>query len=120
MRVLFFIFLLPLFAHAKTWNIQGKQLKFLSVDGFSLANCEQGKHSKCLAYKIMKAISLKAETESPTDANPTALLCKGVGGLSLIGTDEKKNENSFCEFKDGSIVSASDLYASAIKNSKTK
>ena len=66
----------------------------------------------CEALKAMKK-KLKltfAQKELSGGKNPNSLKCsKGHQGRVLILKDDDGNENSFCRFSDGSLVSTSDL-----------
>jgi hypothetical protein len=72
-------------------------------------NC---KTNKCFAYKALKDQSKIQLTEKELEGgkNPGAVICKKIfNGNILILRDKLKNENAFCKFFDGSIVSASGL-----------
>jgi putative hemolysin len=68
--------------------------------------------SKCSAAQALKELKFP---ELPSGAlvggkNPGSLICKeGLKSSVVILKDSDGNENSFCEFKDGSLVSNSTL-----------
>jgi hypothetical protein len=72
-------------------------------------NC---KTNKCFAYKALNNQSKNKLTEKELEGgkNPGAVICKKIfNGNILILRDKLQNENAFCKFSDGSIVSASGL-----------
>ncbi len=71
------------------------------------------KKELCQAFKVLrdskKRVTLK-EKDLVGGKNPGAVICKKlVDGEILILRDSSKNENAFCKFRDGSLVSASAL-----------
>lgn len=80
-----------------------KTKKLISV------NCN---NTKCFAYKALNEHSKKqlSEHELKGGKNPGAVICtKYFKGTILILRDVKQNENAFCKFSDGSLLSASGL-----------
>lgn len=68
---------------------------------------------KCLAYKNLKKKSdvHLSEEERAGGKNPGAVVCSNkLNGEVLVLTDSAHNENSFCKFSDGSLLSVSALY----------
>lgn len=69
-------------------------------------------NSKCDAIKILnqkKTLSIAASNFSG-GKNPGAVACSvGLKMTIRIFTNSKNNENSFCEFSDGSMISAINL-----------
>lgn len=81
-------------------------------------HCEK---SPCDAKKALKRISYKLL--SPGDLkggkNPGAVLCHKLPEAGVIFMyDLQGNQNSFCQFKDGSLVSSSTMVIYAEKNDK--
>ena len=108
-----FLFILSNTAHAEVWTIQGERVDFAQTnDGVKYAHCK--KKPECKALNALKNTRAEAKS-SKGGTNPAALLCEGLGGKVLVGTDDLKNENSFCQFSDGSLVSAADLYKAAVR-----
>lgn len=94
------------------WKIGEKRIVFRKANPVYCVP----KSSSCLAKKKLKTQRLAAGMASMAhDRNPTAELCPVAGGKLVIGTDANKNENSFCRFADGSLVSATALYKAAAK-----
>lgn len=68
---------------------------------------------KCEAYKaVLNKSKIKlSESDRSGGKNPGAVTCKKIyGGEVLVLRDVADNENSFCKFKDKSLVSASDIF----------
>lgn len=81
-------------------------------------HCEK---KQCDAIKALKEISLKLL--SPGDLiggkNPGAVLCHKLPKAGVIFMyDLQGNQNSFCQFEDGSMVSSSTMVIYAEKNDK--
>jgi hypothetical protein len=71
------------------------------------------KTTKCQAYKALSDRRKKILTENELQGgkNPGAVICKKYFKANvIILRDTKKNENAFCQFPDGSLVSASALH----------
>ena len=65
----------------------------------------------CLAYSsIESARTVRFQPPLDGGANPGSLLCRKIGGNVVIGRDSERNENSFCRFKDGSLVDNGTLF----------
>ncbi|MCM2322870.1 MAG: DUF333 domain-containing protein [Oligoflexia bacterium] len=101
---------------ATAWKIDGKTIQFVRVKGaHQVGNCTlKAGAPSCRAALALENTVLKSGLLS--DANPAAILCEKIGGTVKIGVDAKRNENSFCLFGDGSLVSTAALYASALAN----
>lgn len=99
----------PLLHADEIWKVNGAKLEFRKADGKVLvAKCQVS----CEALRVLKRKSPAYEhAPSEGDANPAAVFCKKQGGLVVTGTDKAQNENSFCEFRDGSLISTASLYS---------
>jgi len=84
-------------------------------------SCEpkSGEYS-CDAYSALKKASFaKAMKQVSGSLNPGSVICKSItGGTVVLGLSEKGNENSFCRFKDGSMVDNGSLVYYGRKNDK--
>lgn len=59
----------------------------------------------CEAYRVLSRVRMSLLAKPPAGGQePGSLLCVALGGRVAMGVDAKKNENSFCRFRDGSIV----------------
>lgn len=64
-------------------------------------------------------VSLLKKNDLAGGKNPGAVLCHKLPGASVVFMDDLSgNQNSFCKFKDGSIVSNSTLVIYAEANTK--
>lgn len=94
------------------WNIGNQFFPMIkeSKRGVLISvGCEQ-KKMKCDAYSaLMSPKNYKLNEEDLSGGkNPGAVACKKhYNAEILILKDARNNENSFCKFKDGSLVSAS-------------
>jgi len=71
------------------------------------------KEKKCDAYKAIlnKSKIQLSEVDRSGGKNPGAVVCKKFyEGEVLVLRDSAENENAFCQFKDKSLASASDLF----------
>jgi putative hemolysin len=86
-----------------------------------LAGTKKGSDS-CEAIQKLKTVSLKnLGPELAGGANPGSAACLKMGGQVFISLDSKSNQNSVCQFKDGSIVSSGTLhYYAQINDSRRK
>lgn len=70
---------------------------------------------KCSAVKALAKATLKNITLEG-GANPGAVLCGGLGGQVVLSVDDHKNETSYCQFPDGSLVANGSITFHARKN----
>lgn len=79
---------------------------------------KSSKTPQCQAYSATKKniISLN-KPNTPLAGHPAAYMCGSAGGVNRVLKDDKNNEYDYCEFKDGSMIDAWDLYEK-IKPSK--
>ena len=104
------------------WNFFGKKKMMFRIEAESLlisANCmEYGKKKDCEALKAIPLASLKGlQKYLIGGARPGAVVCERVfKQMVWLGTDRDGNENTFCLFKDGSMISNGSLTHYAIKN----
>ena len=98
----------------EVWNIGNQfypMVKESKRDVLISAGCEV-KKLKCAAYKALSEIKKYKPTEAELQGgkSPGAVTCKNYFKSEiLILKDAKQNENAFCKFSDGSLVSASAL-----------
>lgn len=104
----------------KIFTFANRKVAFIDLPGKSLlisADClTKTKKIKCLAYdRLMK--SKPGEINQRTiDMHPGAFICREkVKGKVIVGMDKDGNQNSFCQFKDGSIVDNGSLFHYSIK-----
>jgi len=80
--------------------------------------CEE---KACIASDELKKISMKSLSKGDLQGgkNPGAVLCHKINEASIVFlSDLQGNQNSFCKFKDGSMVSSSTLVIYAQENDK--
>ncbi len=71
----------------------------------------ESKTPSCSAYR---AIADATDAKLPPlkgGQNPSAVLCRLVGGVVVIGRDAKFNEQCFCGFRDRSLIGCDGLVA---------
>lgn len=75
------------------------------------SHCRIDDRNSCDALKQFdKAIKTKMKSNSiGTSASPGVIMCEGLGGDVVIGQDTEGNENSFCKFKDQSLIDCGTL-----------
>ncbi len=77
----------------------------------------------CQAYQALKKATLKKAKAADLagGVNPGAYICDSVvKGKIVYGFDSKRNEQTFCEFQDGSRISNGSLHAAAIQADEKK
>jgi aerobic-type carbon monoxide dehydrogenase small subunit (CoxS/CutS family) len=117
--LLFFIQSSFVIASEEVWKMGDKFIPFLRDDKNKTLvskDCEDG---KCQAVLVLKKVSLKKITADKLAGgkNPGAVVCHEVDdGKVIYLKDLQGNENTFCFYKDKSMVSASTLYIQAQKN----
>jgi len=57
----------------------------------------------CQAAKALKKASFKT-VKIEGGANPGAVMCAPLGGRVVLSVDARKNETTYCQFPDGSLV----------------
>ena len=119
-----FLLLISAIAQAETvfFSVDGKKTEFYRDAGrhFMISkDCvKKGDALRCDAYQALSKASLRGQTLKG-GANPGAVICsRGLGRDVVVGKDEQENENSFCRFSDGSLVSSGSLTYYAHKNDK--
>jgi hypothetical protein len=103
----FMIFLISLSVSAEDQIYSFGELKvvFIKIDGVIVnRSC---KNKKCEAFQ--KSLNFSKTPLSPAlligGKNPSAVRCKELmGGEVIIGTDRSGDEQSVCQFKDGSYL----------------
>ncbi|HAZ14992.1 MAG TPA: hypothetical protein DCY86_19555 [Bdellovibrionales bacterium] len=71
--------------------------------------------------KLALAYKNGLENHLKGGANPGAVICKeSMKGLVVLGTDSKENQQTFCQFQDGSLVDTAAVHFHAKLNDKKK
>lgn len=81
-------------------------------------HCEE---SDCMAKDVLKKVTMKKFEKNDLlgGKNPGAVLCHKIKSASVVFLyDLQGNQNSFCRFKDGSMVSSSTMVIYAEANDK--
>lgn len=98
------------------WKVAGKDVQFASIPGRHLlisSSCVQQDSSlSCEAYNSLPNASTQGLSSQfrHGGANPGAVICgRKLGGKIVTGSDEHSNEQSFCLFGDGSMVSSGSI-----------
>lgn len=107
-----------------TYLVEGRETRFFATEDFTLdAECEKkpGRYD-CDAYRALarasrKLIQDRARNNGVADG---PLICRALKGAVFIGRLPNGTENSFCKFRDGSLVSAASLAAAAGKNDNSR
>jgi putative hemolysin len=75
------------------------------------SHCLLNRENSCLALKKLSEASLKKAQlkRKESSANPGTLICEDLGGRVIIGRDSNGDENSFCKFKDQSLIDCGSL-----------
>lgn len=116
-------------AHAaeQSFELGGKQVNFFRSEEKHLTvsrGCLKSNGSlSCQAYESLSKASLDGlESKNSGGANPGARICDSeLKGEVVIGRDKSGNENSFCRFSDGSLVSSGTLmYYGRQNDTKTR
>ncbi len=99
--------------------IDGKQYQ-LYVDaqaGIIISKSCHKKNNKynCDAFKALKKASFK-NVNITGGANPGAVMCRPLGGQVVLARDEKKNETTYCQFPDGSLIANGSITFHARQN----
>lgn len=99
--------------NSEMWSIGNRLFEMVKTNtGYLISRgCEKQKGT-CLAFQSLnpkKEINL-TEAELKGGKSPGSVRCKKLGKTEiLILKDLKGNENAFCYFSDGSLISASAL-----------
>ena len=109
-----------LFSALLLFKIDGKPVEFAdlhSTNALLSRACAQT--AKCQAALALPRASLK-NIDLRSSANPGALICEKLQGRTVIGTNRAGNQNAFCRFPDGSLVSCGSLHANALTNDRKR
>lgn len=126
-RALILILVLPVVTMAETltYDIGSVRSKFWNDRERRLLvsdHCStQDKVNKCQAVNATRRVSFKRLDRSQFGgAHPGSRICTDqLQGEVLVGVNAKtRNENSFCRFKDGSLIDNGSLLFYAITNDK--
>jgi len=106
------------------FRLEGKIVEFVTVDDESVMISQSclagaGGTPRCQAYSALDSASLHRARQVVPDyggKNPGSIVCRGLQGSVVIGTDAQGNENAFCRFKDGSWISCGSLSFQATLN----
>jgi hypothetical protein len=118
--LLFLLLAIPAWGEEMSFAISGKQTAFVRISALHMTlskDCEKspGKF-KCDAYSALAKASITG-TYPKGGASPGAVICESkLGGQVMIGKDSGRNENAFCLFNDGSMVSCGSLAYFGRKN----
>ncbi|HAZ13667.1 MAG: hypothetical protein A2X86_16295 [Bdellovibrionales bacterium GWA2_49_15] len=102
------------FINGKTIPLFVDQAAGLIIDRY--CHKTRGKFD-CQAVKALEKASLR-DVIIDGGANPGAVVCLKLGGQVVLSVDVKKNETSYCQFKDGSLVANGSITFHARKNDK--
>ena len=105
------------------FRINDQEVEFKADEGASLllsASCVKASGGyDCAAFRARRKASLRAVTSRLIGgANPGAVICRGLGAEVVNGRDSSGNENSFCRFSDGSMISSGSLVAAGLTNDR--
>lgn len=91
------------------WDGTYLQIQFQTIDQVEISrNCDDKKG--CEALRVSKSqFPIKAPPH-PALNNPGVTYCKTMGGLALIGFNNKSQEVDICRFPDGSLLKAWSAY----------
>ena len=73
----------------------------------------------CQAIKALAHASF-VEVIIKGGANPGAIICLKLGGRVVLSVDRDRNENSYCQFKDGSLAASGSIAFHARKNDEDR
>lgn len=116
---LIFQFSYSVYGATDIWKMGNHFLEFTKDESQNILISKSCYNRKCDALKILKIISFKKinSTKLEGGKNPGSILCTDIAGAQIIYLrDLNGNDNSFCQFKDQSMVSASTLSTFARKN----
>ena len=109
-----------------TFLIGGKAVHFLNVGARSLKppmtlskSCQKANGEfQCQAFVALSRASFRKITIHGGGADPGGLVCQSLGGSFAMGLSPKGDEQLFCLFSDGSMVSSDSLRAHARGNDR--
>ena len=105
----------------ETFKVDGVRTQFYSNKEKRITVNDVCKTQKtCMALQVLNKVSKNSLNAGDLygGANPGPLLCLQVKGEVVMGEDLKGNQNSFCRFKDGSIVDNGTLTYYGIMNDR--
>ena len=99
--------------------IEGAKVEIVRDRAGLLVDRACSKNSACEARKAGEMASNRLVRDRLMGgSNPGAEVCLMVAGRVVIGTDQARNQNSFCRFGDGSLVSNGSLAARAFRDQR--
>lgn len=117
--ILYSVVLTPVFAETEVWKLGGHNLVFTRDEKNSLLISKSCESKDCIANSFLKKVSYKSLSSEKLSGgkNPGAVLCheSKIGEVVFL-QDAKGNDNSFCLFKDDSMVSSSSISNAASMN----
>ncbi|HAR43014.1 MAG TPA: hypothetical protein DCS07_10365 [Bdellovibrionales bacterium] len=123
MKIILLLVLFGTSAHAAELTFKldsGKSVKMTELRERTLllnSSCvKNSEPSDCKAWKLAQ-VSSATGIHPQGGQEPGALVCAKLGGRVQIAKDSRNNEEAFCGFSDGSLISCGSLYAIALKNS---
>jgi hypothetical protein len=108
-----------------TFKIERKDIAFRTLPERHItisAGCVKGERLlECAASQALRKADISRLKRDLFGRNPGALLCADqLGGRVVWARDQKGNERTFCQFKDGSYVGSGTLAHYGRKNSAQK
>jgi hypothetical protein len=106
----------------ESFTIAGRKTIFVSDGKRHLLiskDCEKAPGQfKCQAYGVLGKATLRGlDPGRKGGANPGALICgQKMDGQVVVGKDDELNQNAFCLFDDGSMISCGSLVYYGRKN----
>jgi putative hemolysin len=94
------------------YNTKYTVFKVSKVNGIRVANCNNTQ--TCAAARTPK----KSQKTAKYSGSPASQFCSEQSGNNVIAYDFKKNEINLCEFSDGSLAYAWDMYRKAYPKSQ--
>jgi hypothetical protein len=104
----------------KIYFVKSKKEVFIAVPAKHLtisSSCLKKRKFDCAAFYALKTV--KPQPVQDGGAHPGALICQNLKQAEVVvGTDKDGNQNSFCQFADGSLIDNGSLYYYAQKNER--
>lgn len=98
---------------------QYENINIVSYQGFKISeNCLENQPPKCEAWIALQEKVTPQNSATPYIGNPAARYCFDHNANNQVLFDKQKKEFDYCMFKDGSAVSAWDLYNKHFGTSK--
>lgn len=95
-------------------------INIVNYQGFKISeNCLQNQPPKCEAWIALQEKVAPQTSANPYIGNPAARYCFEHNSNNQVLFDKQKKEYDYCMFRDGSAISAWDLYNKHF-DSKTK